>query len=375
MNKITTTPLNFDATAPVTAEVENLINVFTRQIGPDHPGGQLVVLHHGRVVVDLAAGQADQARKIPVRADTPFLTFSLTKPLVAVAIHQLIEQGRLSLDAPVADYWPEFGCKGKETATIRHTLLHQAGIPLKGMYSQTPLWLKWGWVCRNVARTPAEFPPGQQTAYHLVNGGFILGEVIRRVTGQPVAHYLHDSILAPLGLTNSYLGLSRSARRRTAQIYSGCVDQNSTILAFRLLRQTVVPSATLHSTAREVAIFYQMLLNGGRYGSQQILQPETIEAATTLAYSGYDGTLDNQVHIGYGFALGGRDYDYGRTFGWPSTRRTFGHLGQRSCMAWADKDHELVCVFLCNRLLSNEESNRRWCEISDAVWAAVDRGR
>src|SRR5512136_1744167 len=163
--------------------VKKTLDVYYAQLSEGlHPGAQLVVLRNGHVVVDRADGIANVHRKLKVTPDTPFNCFSLTKPFTAICIHKLIEEGRIDLEAPIARYWPEFGCRGKETATIRHTLLHQAGIPKRGINSQVFLWANWGWVTHNVAHLQAEYPPGSQSRYHLVNSGFILGEVLRRVT-------------------------------------------------------------------------------------------------------------------------------------------------------------------------------------------------
>ena len=148
------------------------------------------------------------------------------------------------------------------------------------------------------------------------------------------------------------------------------------MFAFNLpaIRAAVVPAATLHSNAREIAIFYQMLVNGGKYAGRRYVQPETIAAATSLGYEGYDATIGLHVRWAHGFHLGGvipanNVPDHGMGKG--STVRTFGHFGQASCMAWADPDADIVVVFLCNRLLDRPSVLARYQEISDAVWEAL----
>ncbi len=118
-------PLDFSSETPaenvgMSAErLTALSEVFARQITDQklHPAAQLVVLRHGHVVIDRALGQG---RRAPITPETPFLTFSISKVFTAMCIHRLIEEGRIEWDAPIATYWPEFGCKGKEGATIRH---------------------------------------------------------------------------------------------------------------------------------------------------------------------------------------------------------------------------------------------------------------
>ena len=384
-NPTLTTPIIFGREVPPAsigmsqAGVRRIVEIFEEQLGRGlHPGAQLVVLRHGQVAVDRAAGLADVRRKLPVTPDTPFLTWSCSKPFTGMCVHRLIEEGRVEWDAPVARYWPEFGCKGKESATIRHTFLHQAGIPRRGIYTQFLLWSNWEWVTRNVAGLPAEFPPGSRTAYHLVNYGFILGEVVRRVTGQPIQEYLRQTFLEPLGMRNSWLGLPAGEWSRAARLYCDPAQRLAVFgFKWRRVRSAVMPAATLHSTARDLAVFYQMLLNGGQYAGRRYLQPETIAAATALGYEGYDATIGLHARWAHGFHLGGDIPANGplgpSAMGKGSTLRTFGHNGQASCMAWADPDAEVVVTFVCNRLLDDAAVLARWKSLSDAVWDALEQ--
>ncbi len=132
-NPSLTLPISFsefnlgDADISPTA-VQKLNNVFEQQIQSGlHPGAQFVVLKHGQVIFDGAAGLANIRKNVPVTKETPFLIFSSTKAFTAICIHHLVEAGKLELDAPVAVYWPEFGCKGKQSATIRHTFVTPGG--------------------------------------------------------------------------------------------------------------------------------------------------------------------------------------------------------------------------------------------------------
>jgi CubicO group peptidase (beta-lactamase class C family) len=359
--------------------LERIREVFESQLERGlHPGAQLVVRHRGRVLLDLAAGTADLRRKDPVTPNTPFLGFSVSKPFTALCVHQLIEAGRIEMDAPVAEYWPEFGCKGKETATIRHVFLHQAGIPSRGLYRQILHWPRWEWVIRNVARLPAEYPPGSRTAYHLVNFGFILGEVVRRVSGLPVDEYLHRHFLQPMGLKDTFLGLPAGERHRAAGLYPGSPETRNAVLVFRhpWVRSAVLPAATLNTTARDLGVFYQMLLNEGELDGKRYLQPETVHAATQLGVEGMDATLGVSMRWAYGFHLGGLSLDGQAEYmmGSGSTMETFGHFGMGTCQAWADWRTGTAASFTCNQMLFRLESRRRWMEINDAVWEAVNGG-
>ena len=205
------------------AGIETLGRVFERQYQEGmHPAAQMVVLRHGQVVFDRVIGKA---RRKPVKPDTPFYTFSCTKAFTGMCIHKLIDEGKVALDAPVAEYWPEFGKKGKETATIRHVFLHQAGIPARGLYLQLPLWPFWDLVTRSVANLEAEYPPGEKVAYHLVNYGWVLGEVVRRVSGLRIDHYFDQVFARPLGLDHTWLKVPPGQLKYSPRVYSGAEDQ------------------------------------------------------------------------------------------------------------------------------------------------------
>lgn len=362
-------------------EIQELVRIFDTQITERHlhPAAQLVVLRHGKVVLDRALGTGRGGAAI--NRDTPFYTFSVSKPFTGMCVHKLIEEGRVKMDARISDYWPEWGCKGKETATIRHAFLHQAGIPSPHLYRQIFAWTNWSRLMRLIANYEAVFTPGAQTGYHLVNYGFILGEIVRRVTGQMVDVYFQEKFGGSLGLQATRLRTDDAMLRQSPRLVSLCKENRSTAFLFNLpsIRKALIPAASLCSNARGLAVFYQMLLNGGEYDDRQLLKPETVAGAIQSGYRGYDSTLRINMHYGYGFQLGGGPVatpgkaieEYHPSYGKGSTGRTFGHLGLGSCMAWADPDADLVVAFNCNGLHHDKITGERWSEISDAVWDAV----
>ncbi len=351
--------------------------IFERQVADGlHPGAQLVVLRRGQVALERSAGVANLKTGLRVRSETPFLCFSVTKPFTGLCIHQMIEQGRVSLDGRVADYWPEFGCKGKQQATIRQVFLHQAGIPARGMRAQLLWWPSWQLVTGSVARLEAEFVPGSKTAYHALNYGFVLGEVLRRVSGVAVRAYMQRELFEPLGMVNSWLGLPRAERKRAAGVYSDDPGQKDIVTVMNLgwMRGSVVPAATLNSTAQDIARFYQMVLNEGLYAGHRFIQAETLRAALTPGNESYDEYIGQVMRWGYGFHIGGlqrADEPDGGGMGYGASLDTFGHFGQNSVMAWADRREELVVVLTTNRLLEGTANTARFREISNAVWDAL----
>ncbi len=357
--------------------VREIARIFVDQFARgEHAGAQLVVLRRGQPVLNRTAGLARLGTTESVRPDTPFLVFSCTKPLTAVCLLQLVERGLVDLDAPIAAYWPEFGCRGKEKATVRHAFLHQAGIPARGLYPQIPTWWNWDRVTRFVAALPAEFEPGTRTAYHVVNYGFILGEILRRVDGRPIEQYMSDVLFEPLGMANSYLGLPAEQLGRASAIYWGHQDQRHIALLFRRARQTVLPAASLNTTAQDLAIFYQMILNGGLANGHRILQETTLREATRTHVAEHDHTLEMFVRWGLGFGVGGErrpdEPERPRSFGRFSRPTTFGHAGQRSSIAWADWDRQIVMAFTCNQLNGDIDASARWQALADAIWQSLD---
>lgn len=344
-----------------------------------HPAAQLAVLRHGKVVLDRVIGTGRENQ--PIDHQTPFYTFSVSKPFIGVCIHKLLEEGKIHLDELISTYWPEFGCRGKEDATVRHVLLHQAGIPAPHLYWQIPLWPHWKLVTNAVAGYKAVYPPGKVTHYHLLNYGFMLGEILHRVTGMMPDEYFARSFIEPLGLKNTWMRIPVKEVSRSPRLISFNKEHDLTVKIFdlKVMRTAVIPAASIHSTARELATFFQMLLNGGEYGGKRYLKPETIKKAVTSGYHGHEANENGVVNFGFGFQLGGEDVFLKDTqgkkvpfFGKGSSEKTFGHYGLGSCMVWADSAADIVAAFTTNGLWHSDITHLRWKMINDAVWDALE---
>ena len=359
----------------ITPGFEKAAAVFNELL--QHPeqqrGAQLVVYHDGQKVVDLAGNAA--GRRI-INEETPFLTFSVSKAFTAAAVWKLLEEGRLELDAPIGRYWSEFAQRGKESATIRQALLHQAGVPAPHLNRQVLLWPFRRLVTADLARTPAVFPPGTQTAYHIVNFGFILGEVVRRVTGLPVDQYLMQTYFEPMGLHNITMRLPFRDWMRTTPVFAASPAMRMTAWLFnrRTYRHALIPAAGLHSSANDLASFFQMLLDGGSWQGQRYLQPETIALAAKSHYNGFDSYVRTNMSWGLGLIMGNVANDSDprkKSMGYGSSGETFSAFGMGTCMVWADRKAGLVTAFTCDGMLDNAHVNQRWARISDAVWDGV----
>ena len=235
--------------------------------------------------------------------------FSAGKPFIAVLVHKLAEQGRIALDAPVARYWPEFAGSGKGEVTVRRVLQHRSGMAVATTSLGDALAMThWSRSVHRIERAKLRWPVGAVPAYQYLAFGFILGELVERVTGMPVAEVLREELLDPLNLHDTYLGVPEPQLDRCVPIRGttsvgriAAVDLNR-----RSLRRAVIPAAGISTTAEDVARFYSMLLSGGTVDGTRILAPDTV---TRMLRPSSNGELDRYakapVRWSEGFQLGG----------------------------------------------------------------------
>lgn len=335
-----------------------------------HPAIQLCVRRRGQVILDRAIGYArgggphdsPDARKVAVTPKTPFNIFSASKAVTAMVVHLLDQKHLIHLDDPVCEYIPEFGVGGKEWITIRHILTHRSGIPnippeaMKLDYLAQP-----GEVIRILCETEPTWRAGRQLAYHAISGGFVLGEVVRRVTGSSIRAVLDREILHPLGFRWMNYGVARKDIGRVAlNHFTGppILPPVSTLLRRVLgvdfakvpdlsndprFMTAIVPAGNIISTANELSRFYQLLLNGGELDGVRIFEPRTVRRATSeQSYFEFDLTLGMPVRYGMGFMLGGRWLSF---YG-PDTSRAFGHVGFINIFSWADPARQISVALM-----------------------------
>jgi len=332
---------------------------------------QLCVLARGRIMLDQAFG---------CRTDSLFFLFSAGKPLVALLVHMLAERGQISLDDPVARYWPEFGQHGKREITIRQVLQHRSGLPTARGFPRDALQMTdWAASVRALEQARPAYPPGLVPAYHVLSYGFILGEVVQRVTGAPVREVLGSQLLAPLGMRNMHLGLPADCWHRRVRVDGRGLAELATALVVnrRATRLAVIPAASVSATASDLARLYQALLNGGELDGARVLTPETIRQATRPSSDGEtDRYLKLPVRWSEGFQLGGERTGSTRIGGGPgpmgglASRSAFGHNGSYVCIGWADPDRQLAMAYLTGRLVTRAAGARHMAAVSDAILAA-----
>lgn len=371
------------------AQKRQLRAAFDRQLDVGlHHGAQLAVYVDGELAVNFAGGSTAPDGE-PTTTETPHIVFSCTKPYAGVGLHQLIERGKAEYDDPVVDHWPEFADEGSEKAdiTIRHVLSHTAGIPYGEFDERADKWGDWDAVVQAMEDIDPVFPPGEQPAYHAFNYGWVVGELVRRISGHPVDEYVARNVFEPLGMDDTSIGLDEDEADDVAtlsgfEVFDRCRDpgeglgipasESAEAFNSEAVHRAVIPAANGIGTARDMARFYACIANGGELDGTRLLTEETVETATrTHAETESDGTLSRPARYALGFWTGGLPNDM---FGTVSTERTFGHAGLGSIFGWGDPNLNVGFAYVTNGIREESyEHAARVNALSDAVRLLVRR--
>lgn len=339
-------------------------------------GAQCFILRGESVVADLAVGIARQG--VEMRSDTLMMWMSACKPVAAVAIAQLWERGLLDLDDPVARYLPEFGARGKEAVTIRHILTHTGGFrALLGNWEHQP----WEQIIAAVCdmRLESGWVPGRKAGYHVATSWYILGELVRRLSGLPFEQYVRENIFLPIGMKDSWIGISPETYRAYGDRIGFLHDTSAAAPKAPIYWDTEEgaarcrPAGNGRGPARELARFYQMLRNGGTLEGQRLVSVQTAEAILAPHRVGmYDHTFRHVMDWGLGFIVNSARYGvdtvpYG--FGPRASDRAVGHNGHQSACALVDREYGLVVAVICNGMPNEVRHHVRMREILEAVYA------
>lgn len=331
---------------------------------------QLVVWRADQLLIDRRSDQGG--------ADL-FWLWSASKPFIALLVWQLVERGELDVDAPLATWWPEFAARGKQGVTVRQVLQHRSGVPTGpgGQLADAAVMHDWRWSTHRLAMSAPQWPPGERSAYHYLSHGFLLGEVVRRLTGHELPELMAERIFEPLGLADLRLGLpaaelGRAVPLQVAAPGGALVEQR---LNSARVRQAVIPAGGVSGTAADLANFYRAMLHGGALNGARVASPETIaQMRQPSSVEGLpDGLLHYPVRWAQGFQLGGR------AVGWPavepfgrlSSRQSFGHNGSNVCTGWADPASGLVVAYAGSRVRGWQQDRTMLRRLADALHAAL----
>ncbi|WP_205340601.1 serine hydrolase domain-containing protein [Denitrificimonas caeni] len=348
----------------------NVLDVFTQLLEePEQRGAALCVQIAGETVLDVWGGVLDRHSEQLWQRDTLINIFSSGKPIAAVVVLQLVAEGRLQLDMPLAEYWPEFAMQGKRRITLRHVLSHQAGVPALLEPLASEALYDWEQMIGAVQNTPPWWTPGTAHGYAPMTYGWLVGELIRRIEGCEPGEAIARRIAEPLQL-ELYLGLTDQQLPQVGDVMRmkgafgdaaslrlmqniGSNPQGMTAKAFANppsmmtstnkleWRQMQQPAANAHSTARGLAGFYTGLLQG------KLLDSEMLSEMLTEQSAGMDLTLLTKTRFGLGCMLEQSDelpasYALGQ--------RSFGHPGAGGTLGCADPERELSVAFVTNSL-------------------------
>ncbi|CCH30971.1 serine hydrolase domain-containing protein [Actinosynnema sp. NPDC047251] len=312
-------------------------------------GASLAVFRDGRPVLDLWGGHVDEARTTPWERDTIVNVWSTTKTMAALCVLVLADRGALDLDGPVAAHWPEFAAHGKDAVLVRHVLAHTAGLPtwdrpitVEDLYDHPK-------AAALLADQPTRWPAGEVGCYHSLTQGYLLGELVHRVTGRSLGAFFAEDVAGPLG-ADFHIGLA--AHDRVAPIIPAERGPRPTPTALfdappnpeidpavantEAWRRAEVPSANGHGNARSVAAVQSVLACGGTMNGVRLLSPETCARVLEEQYAGMDHQLGVPMRYGLGYALSGDTCSWG---GWGGS------------LVVVDPGNRLTVAYAMNRML------------------------
>jgi uncharacterized protein YbbC (DUF1343 family)/CubicO group peptidase (beta-lactamase class C family) len=317
------------------------------------PGAVILVGHDGRVVYRRAIGYRRLVpRRLPMHMNTMFDMASCTKIVATTtAIMQLFQEGKIRLDDPVSEYWPEFAANGKQNITVRELMTHYSGLPPDLDLSYD--WSGYDTAMQMIVDTAPILPPGTRFLYSDINFE-TLGELVRRITGEPLNVYCERHIFKPLGMTSTLFLPPASLRYRIAPTQH--VDGTTGPILWGEVHDPtarrmggVAGHAGLFSDARDLSIFCQMLLNGGTYHGIRILNPLTVEKMTTP-----QSPVDKMALRGLGWDIAS---PFSSNRGQLFPVGSFGHTGFTGPSIWIDPVTRTYVVFLANRVHPNGTGN------------------
>lgn len=358
-------------------------------------GAAVAITIDGRPVVDLHGGFVDKEKTRPWRADTIVTVFSVTKAWTATCAHALVDEGRLDLDRPVAAYWPEFGAAGKEAIPVRWLLDHRAGLPAVRRPLAADAIYDWNEMTSALAAETPWWEPGTKHGYHAITFGWLVGEVIRRVSGMQPAAFFRARIAGPLGI-DAQIGIPETDDGRCSPLRwlpretSGGAEptlmekamadpQGMLALAFanpptlvfpatletRAWRGGEIPSANGHATARALARLYAALARGGEIDGVRVLSRAQIDRARAESSAGHDAILDEPTRFGLGYMLSVPGEEIGPNDG------AFGHPGAGGSLGFADPEAKLGFGYVTNRLGTRIQLDPRAKALIAAVYECV----
>jgi CubicO group peptidase (beta-lactamase class C family) len=343
-------------------------------------GACVAVTIDGELVVDLWGGYVDKARATPWREDSIITVFSTTKTMTALCALLLADRGELDFDAPVARYWPAFAANGKEGVLIRHVLGHTAGLPgLDEPVTADDLY-DWEKITGLLERQAPWWPPGTASAYHAFTQGYLMGEVVRRITGQSLGTFFALELAEPLG-ADFHIGLDPRHDHRVGQIIPSTEpppEAEPTSIFARIAnnppvvgdishdprwRRAEIPAGNGIGNARSVARIQSLLACGGETAGRRLMSRGGCEAVMRQQCDGIDLSWNFPMRWGLGLALQLDKLSFG-------SRAVFWG-GAGGSLIVVDFEHRMSVAYVMNRMVGAPFGDPRNTAIVAAAYAAI----
>ena len=370
---------------------EDVLDAFVQNYRcEDEVGSAVSVVVEGRTVVDLWGGWKDAGRQREWQHDTIACMMSVSKGITGLAFSLLVDRGLVDVNAPVAKYWPEFAGNGKETLPVRFVLDHRAGLPIVA----DPLWPGAIYdrqaICKALAAQAPLWEPGSVAAYHIHTQGYLLGEIVRRMTGKTVGTFLRDEIAGPLSADYMIGGLSSHDQARCAEVmpnmqarlFAAKEVESDTLRSKAFLqnpaepwpvtlnssiwRESEIASGNGHGSARGVARIYGAFARGGELDGVRLTRPSSIEAMITEQHNITELMQDRPYHQALGILLNTPEAVY-----MGPNPRAFGHHGIGGSIGFADPDAHMGFSFAVNRMHSVGTNGPRAARLIDALYGVL----
>ena len=285
-------------------------------------GASFAVTLEGEYVVDIWGGHRNAERTEPWVEDTIINVYSTTKTMTFLSALILADRGELDLDAPVAKYWPEFSVNGKDGVQVKHLLSHSAGLPGFSRPFDTQELYDWDFACADLAGQAPWWEPGSQSGYHAITQGYLIGEVIRRITGKSFGEFFRDTVAEPVG-ADFHVGVDPAHFDRIAHLVPAAetaplLEMDPESIPGRVFanleitdevtrtagwRQAEIPAANGHGNARSVVRAQTAMANDGRAFGVELLSAEGCRRALEQQVEGTDAVLGIPLAFAMGYGL------------------------------------------------------------------------
>jgi CubicO group peptidase (beta-lactamase class C family) len=342
-----------------------------------YPGAQIAVARHGKLALFRSFGDArTEPARVAADGETLWLLYSNTKVITAAAAWTLVEDGALTFHDRIADHVPEFARHGKGDITLLQVLTHQGGFPGSATPVPQAAWTDHGLLRKLVCDFTLDWTPGSRVHYHQLSAHWVAAVLIEAVTGMDFRDVIRSRVIEPLGLGNElFVGLPDQHADRAGHMHQPAADSGRQNRMAEentdAFRRAGVPGGGGFATARAMAAFYQMMVQGGRLNGTRLVSPRMVQYVTrNFTGDRVDGYMGMPMHRGLGPHSRGLTPAI-RGLGTIASPATFGHGGVGSSYCWGDPETGVSFAYLTNSRVPDPWHSRRLDVISSCVHAAI----